>query len=110
MEEELEHSEWLTDRFIETLAHLYTVNFLNYMNEVETVVSIWYKERGEELRFSLKIGNSWITNYIYTNVFAVAGESIEDINDLLKDKIVNRQINDLRFKEFIALNKLKGDF
>lgn len=110
MKEELEHSEWLTDRMIEALAKLYTVDFLNYMNDVDTVVSIWYSEEGEELSFSLKIGNGWITNYIYTEVFAVTGISIESLNDILKDKIVNRQTNDLRFKEFIALNKLKGDF
>ena len=110
MKEEIEHSKWLTDRMIEVLAKLYTVSFLNYMNDIETVVSIWYSETGEELCFSLKIGNSWITNYIYSDVFAHAGESIEDLDDLLKTKIVNRQTNDLRFKEFIALNKLKGDF
>ena len=110
IKEELEHSEWLTDRTIETLAKLYAVNFLNYMNDIETIVSIWYSEEGEELLFSLKIGNSWITNFIYTEVFAVTGIAIENLNNVLKDKIVNRQTNDLRFKEFIALNKLKGDF
>ena len=107
--EELEHSEFINDKLLDQLAKIYTVSFIDELDEVETNLSIWYNGDTEFLCFSLKIGDIWISNMLETLSF-VGKLDIETICDNIKEKVVNRQKNDLTYKEYISLNDIQGDF
>lgn len=108
MMEELEHSEFLSDKILDIMAKIYTVSFTSELNTIETNLSIWTNGT-EYLCFSLKLGNTWLSTWIETEVFD-GDWSIETVSFKLKDKVLDRQKNDLRFKAFIALEEINGDF
>lgn len=108
MMKELKHSEFLSDKNLNKIAKMYTVQFTPDLDNIETNLSIWTNGT-EYLCFSLKLGTVWLSTWIKSEVFH-GDWDIETVCFKLKDKVLDKQKNDLIYKEYISLKEIEGDF
>lgn len=109
---ELEESEWIGEKCLDTLGKLFAVSFQDELNEIDTYLTIYCADNNnmeEYLWFSLKVGETWLTAKLPSILFAKITD-IEDGWDLIITKVVPQIKHNPIYGEFIKLNKIKGDF
>ena len=110
---ELEHSEWIEDRAIDILGKLFACSFIEELGDVDTYLNIFLDYDNTEVRevlwFSLKVGEHWITAKIPSILFLKFPE-IESNMRLIEMKVLPQIKHNPIYREYIKLNKLKGDF